>query len=117
MEDPKAAAEVSAMPRFSLSTFVMIVGFGFCAMAPAQNAPAKNALQTSPPASKSAPARHPAVRPGDRNCIRDTGSLIPPKVGACLPVTGRSYSGDELRRTGYNNAGRALEALDPSVGH
>ncbi len=53
--------------------------------------------------------------PGDRNCIRDTGSHIPPKKGECLPVTGRSYSQEELLRTGQPDVGHALQQLDPAV--
>ena len=53
--------------------------------------------------------------PGSRNCIRDTGSHIPPKKGQCLPVAGRSYSQEDIQRTGAMNVGRALQMLDPSV--
>lgn len=56
-----------------------------------------------------------AVKVGDRNCIRDTGSRIRAKAGECLPVVGRSYSGAELRRTGQIDTGRALQMLDPSI--
>ena len=56
-----------------------------------------------------------AVKPGDPNCIRDTGSRILPKPGHCLPVAGRSYTGKELRQTGQIDMGRALQMLDPSI--
>jgi hypothetical protein len=56
-----------------------------------------------------------ASRPGDRNCIRSTGSLIPPKPGQCLPVAGRSYSQQDLQRTGAQNVGDALRKLDPAI--
>ena len=66
-----------------------------------------------------ATATPPVIKLGDRVCLRETGSLIRAKPGHCLPVTGRSYSGDELRRTGSPNNARALQMLDPSisVGH
>ncbi|HEY0197134.1 MAG TPA: hypothetical protein VGC19_01170 [Rhodanobacter sp.] len=98
----------------------VVTGLGFGTMAMAQSSPLANG-STLPDRSsqKTAPVDKHAVKPGDRNCVRSTGSLIPAKQGACLPVIGRSYSGDELRRTGDNDTGRALEALDPSisVGH
>lgn len=57
-----------------------------------------------------------AVPPlGSRECIRDTGSHIPPPKGQCLPVAGRSYSQEDIRRTGETNVGQALQMLDPSV--
>ena len=56
-----------------------------------------------------------AIKPGDSNCIRDTGTHIRPRAGECLPVAGRSYSGAELRRTGQIDTGRALQMLDPSI--
>lgn len=85
--------------------------------------------QTSPPASAAANAAKTPRKtvdphaktaravpaPGSRNCLRSTGSLIPPPKGQCLPVPGTSYSGSEIRRTGYTNIGQALQMLDPSV--
>jgi|SRR5690348_2649950 hypothetical protein len=50
-----------------------------------------------------------------RQCIRDTGSHIPPPKGQCLPVAGNSYSQRDLQRTGATDLGRALQMLDPSV--
>ncbi|HET9835153.1 MAG TPA: hypothetical protein VFP88_02225 [Rhodanobacteraceae bacterium] len=38
--------------------------------------------------------------PGSRNCVRETGSHLPPPKGGCLPVNGTSYSRTELERTG-----------------
>lgn len=57
-----------------------------------------------------------AVPPLDsRQCIRDTGSHIPPPKGQCLPVAGNSYSAQDIQRTGATDVGRALQMLDPSV--
>jgi hypothetical protein len=55
------------------------------------------------------------LKPGDRNCLRSTGSLIPAGKRACLPVTGRSYSREEILRTGEPDTANALRELDPSV--
>ncbi|WP_266169753.1 hypothetical protein [Dyella subtropica] len=56
-----------------------------------------------------------AVKADDRNCLRETGSMIKAKKGKCLPVAGRVYSKDDLDRTGERNLGPALEKLDPSI--
>lgn len=79
------------------------------------------APQASPPVGQAtaqheaAPATHSAVKPGDRHCLRDTGSLIRPKKGECLPVSGRSYTKQEIDNTGERTLGPALQKLDPSI--
>jgi uncharacterized membrane protein len=70
---------------------------------------------SAPLAAQATPTAHAVIQPGDRACIRQTGSLIPAKEGQCLPVAGRSYSGDEIRRTGSPDTARALQMLDPSI--
>ncbi len=45
-------------------------------------------------------------------CVRETGSRIP-NEGRCEP--GRSYSRDEIERTGQMSTGEALRTLDPAV--
>lgn len=56
-----------------------------------------------------------APKPADRHCLRSTGSLIPAKSGECLPVAGRSYDREDIRRTGATDTAEALRRLDPSV--
>ncbi|MBB6242367.1 hypothetical protein [Rhodanobacter sp. MP1X3] len=99
--------------------FALMAGSGIRAVAVAQSSP-----QTSPAASQTneTPANstasstdHRLIKPGDRTCLRHTGSLIPPKKGDCLPVAGRSYGGDELRNTGAIDNAHALQMLDPSI--
>jgi hypothetical protein len=51
----------------------------------------------------------------DSQCVRDTGSHIPPKPGQCLPVAGRVYTQDDIQRTGERQLGPALQKLDPSI--
>lgn len=92
----------------------------FAATAFAQQAPTSQpATQADTTAAATAPAPKPAERPvpapGSRNCIRDTGSHIPPPKGQCLPVAGNSYSQQDIQRTGATNVGQALQMLDPSV--
>ena len=101
------------MSKLSILTLALIAGLGISAMTFAQSPSPATTDQTSQDRQK-APDHGP--KPGDRNCIHDTGSLIPAKKGECLPVPGRSYSGDELRNQGTNgNNARALQMLDPSV--
>jgi hypothetical protein len=79
-----------------------------------------NAAAASQAATGNLQARQqrPVPPVNSRQCIRETGSHIPPPKGQCLPVAGNSYSHDELQRTGAVDLGRALQMLDPSVrGH
>ncbi|MFC5579570.1 hypothetical protein [Rhodanobacter terrae] len=107
------------MSKLSIITFALMTGLGISAMTFAQSIPAAGSAQASQRGPKSASADHQIIKPGDRNCLRETGSLIPAKKGECLPVIGRSYSSEELRRTGHPDTARALQMLDPSisVGH
>jgi len=47
-------------------------------------------------------------------CIKDTGTRIKPKDGECVGP-GRTYSREELDRTGSFNAAEALKKLDPAL--
>lgn len=107
------------MSRLILVSFILFAGMAAGTTALAQDAPAANPALAGQAGRSAAGADRSPLRPGDRNCLRSTGSLIPAREGQCLPVAGRSYSGDELRRTGVNNTARALQMLDPSisVGH
>ncbi|HVX04067.1 MAG TPA: hypothetical protein VHA71_02990 [Rhodanobacteraceae bacterium] len=79
-------------------------------------APTQATAATSNQSAASAQKGKRAVPPlNSRMCIRDTGSHIPPPKGQCLPVTGNSYSQQDIQRTGANNVGQALQMLDPSV--
>lgn len=89
-------------------------GFASALRAAPQNAPPAPLLPAASSSSASTGHASP-LKPGDRNCIRDTGSLIPPKKGQCLPVAGRSYSKQDLDSTGKTTLGPALQQLDPSV--
>lgn len=107
------------MSKLSIITFALMSGLGISATAFAQSTPATDTAQASQLGQKPASAEHQVIKPGDRNCLRDTGSLIRARKGECLPVPGRSYTSEELRRTGNPNTARALQMLDPSisVGH
>ena len=69
----------------------------------------------APPRADARDVSRAPPQPVDRACLRSTGSLIPVKPGQCLPVAGRSYSGEELRRAGALRTGDALRMLDPGI--
>ena len=58
-----------------------------------------------------------AVGATDLNCIRQTGSRIRQRDAktACNGQPGRSYSKDDLDRTGQPSLAEALRTLDPSI--
>ena len=67
-------------------------------------------------AATTAAAHRQVLKPGDRNCLQTTGSLIPAKPGTCLTgAPGRSYSKEDIDRTGQPTLGPALQMLDPAV--
>lgn len=108
--------------RLPVATLAAMCGMALALPALAQTNPdnvAAQAQPTTPTSSQQAtPAngRTRAVPPLDsRSCIRDTGSHIPPPKGQCLPVAGRSYSQQDIQRTGATTMGQALQMLDPSV--
>lgn len=61
---------------------------------------------TKPPASAA------AVK--DPNCLTDTGSRVSPAPGQCRGF-GRSYSNQDIERTGQTSAADALSLLDSSI--
>jgi hypothetical protein len=50
----------------------------------------------------------------DPNCLTETGSRVSAGKAACRGF-GRSYSHDDIDRTGLTNAADALATLDPSI--
>lgn len=104
------------------SLFALCIGAAIALPAFAQTTPndtqspnPTTTAATNPRATASSHKQR-AVPPLDsRSCIRDTGSHIPPPKGQCLPVTGSSYSQQDIQRTGATNIGQALQMLDPSV--
>jgi hypothetical protein len=51
----------------------------------------------------------------DPTCLTDTGSRIAASGTAKCRGVGRSYSNQDLDRTGYTSTADALAALDPAV--
>ncbi|MEP6632944.1 MAG: hypothetical protein ABJA62_01910 [Luteimonas sp.] len=100
----------------------LLFGFAFAAQAQSGSVTVKDdadqAVAQMPAAD--ALAQH---KLSDRNCLRSTGSLItarqndnlPKDKQTCAPVTGRSYSRDDIDRTGSVNLADALRKLDTAV--
>jgi hypothetical protein len=51
----------------------------------------------------------------DKYCVTETGSYIKKTNGECVAGPGRTYSREELERTGEIDNARALRDLDPSI--
>ena len=68
---------------------------------------------TSPPRTDLASGTARTDIPAER-CLK-TGSRIALKDGECVSAPGRSYSKDELDRTGAITVDEALRLLDPSL--
>lgn len=101
-------------------TLLILIALAAGSSAMAGQTLAQPASAAQPAAGQAANAGAPrAIKPGDANCLRSTGSLIPARKGHCLPVAGRSYSAEQLRQTGATTTAQALQMLDPSitVGH
>jgi hypothetical protein len=110
--------EVYAMLKTTVISLALAVSLGVSVLAVAQSAPEQVASpsDTAPSSHANTTQGHQIIKPGDRNCIRDTGSMIPAKKGQCLQaVNGRSYSQQDLRNTGKIDNAEALRMLDPSI--
>ncbi|MBA2077784.1 hypothetical protein PCA_04555 [Rhodanobacter sp. PCA2] len=103
------------MLKIAILSLTAACGLGIGTLASAQTAQA--ASQADASASTQPDTRqHQVIKPGDRNCIRETGSLIRAKKGQCLQgAVGRSYDAQDIRNTGQQNVADALRMLDPSV--
>jgi hypothetical protein len=103
------------MTRLPWVSFALAVVIGAGVTLHAQEAQQSPPTGQSTDKSRSPDVARPLIQPGDRSCLRETGSRIPPKPGHCLPVNGRSYSQEDLRRTGATRTADALRMLDPAI--
>ena len=99
-----------------------LMAAALCTVAFAASAQDVATASDASPAEKRAQAEDEAL--DDRNCLRETGSRIATRIKPradsrdtkrCVSATGRSYSGEELRRTGRWDLADALRSLDPAV--
>jgi len=102
----------------SKSLLVLVIALGVTPVAMAQQEPVTAGATDSSSQQQNLTHKDPSqvpLKPGNRNCIQSTGSLIPAKPGTCLPVAGRSYSQQDIQNTGSPTLGPALQQLDPSI--
>jgi len=59
----------------------------------------------------SAAATGSVSRTDSSRCLSETGSAIKPTTGNCMAVNGRSYSREDMDRTGATTLGGALSNL------
>lgn len=117
------AAGSPPMKRLSLMLALAVSLAAATAQAqnPVEQAPATPSAaepQATPADEAQAPtAEGEKKRLSDANCVRETGSRIARRDGKsrCTGQPGRSYSKEDLDRTGHTNIGDALRALDPAV--
>lgn len=105
----------------------MLMALAFVSAAQAQEAPADPASTSTAP--RAAAANPDETRKDDFRCLRHTGSIITaarnqrdemrargkPVKPRCAPVAGRSWSREDIERTGVTDLGTALRMLDPAV--
>jgi hypothetical protein len=61
------------------------------------------------------PAPQPAHAASPTGCMRDTGTRLKLAPDQCTASAGRSYSKEDVDRTGKSTASGALRLMDPSV--
>jgi|HubBroStandDraft_4_1064222.scaffolds.fasta_scaffold264481_3 hypothetical protein len=85
----------------------MLINFRVTAMITAAVVLAGCASSTTKPIASAAAVNNP-------NCLTSTGSRIP-VTGTDCTATGRSYSNQDLQRTGATSVAGALPLMDPSL--
>ena len=107
----------------------MLMALAFASAAQAQVAPADPAPASTSTAPRAAAANPDETRKDDFRCLRHTGSIITaarnqrdemrargkPVKPRCAPGAGRSWSREDIERTGVTDLGTALRMLDPAV--
>jgi hypothetical protein len=89
-----------AMLRSLLTGICLAASLAACTSAPSTRADAKSAA---------------AVAETQRtSCPKETGTRLPLPPGECAGF-GRSYSSEDVDRTGQTDAAAALRMLDPSI--
>jgi hypothetical protein len=99
-----------------LMTVTVSIGLAFGSLAMAKEPQQAPPLQSQEETAEviEIKAEKPSVN--DRYCLRETGTHIRSKAKQrCHYSAGRSYSREDIERTGSIDIGQALERLDPSI--
>ena len=108
--------------------FAVVFGFAFAASAQSAK-PAVEQAESETPATPATSVADPSANTGtppkaaddlaNRNCLKHTGSRITPRADKqgrkCVSANGRSYSKEDLDRTGEIDLADALRRLDPAI--
>jgi phosphate-selective porin len=109
------------MKRLALLTALLALSFAASAQTPATTpaAPADPAAAVSDTAEAAAADKLASEdKLADRNCLRETGSRViraDSKGRKCAIGPGRSYTKEDIDRTGSIDLADALRKLDPSI--
>jgi non-ribosomal peptide synthetase component E (peptide arylation enzyme) len=76
---------------------------------------AAGCASTTQPSDKAVAANNAAAKEQPFNCVRDTGTRVKRTDDQCVNVAGRSWSKDDIDRTGQVNTAEALRQLDPTI--
>ena len=102
---------------------VLLVAGGFASLALAQSQPVEPTLE---PGAAAIGTDASDARVNDRNCLRQTGSMITTSQNAkarragkaedkCANAFGRAYDREDIERTGATDVAQALRMLDPAI--
>jgi len=111
----------SPMMATAFAALVLCAAFGASAQTASVDAQAQVAPADAAVAADAQAATQPAdtKRTSNVGCVKDTGTNIrprDPKTGKALCIgPGRSYSREQIDRTGQTDLADALRRLDPSV--
>ncbi len=112
----------TVMKRTAL--FALAAGLALAANAQQPDVQPATATPVEAPADASEDANDRQAQPDarsealDRMCLTQTGSRLIRRDSEgrkCAAAVGRSYTADDLRRTGTPDIGQALQLLDPSI--
>jgi hypothetical protein len=65
--------------------------------------------------STTAPRQDAKTAAAAPQCRQDSSSRIPLRPGECSATPGRTYTNEDVERTGQTNVADALQLLDPSI--
>lgn len=107
----------------TLCGLLPVAAFAQSAQAPsAADLDSKPTESVAPAAATTTEAAEPAAKKAlaERRCLQGAGSQVAARRNAkrgspCLPLNGRSYSREDIERTGEIDIADALRKLDPAI--
>lgn len=99
-------------PLVILTVAALLSGAAFAQSTPP---PAQDASLRAIPGGDVRPYQPAEPKQKGIDCIRETGTATQRNDAECVPANGKSYSKDQLDKTGETKLGPALQKLDPSI--